>query len=232
MTLLTVVKDVCAAVGVVIPQSVFSGLTGNRTMQEMLSTANETAQAIAYDTRDWTKLRKMQTLVGDGVKVAFDLPADYKRLLLMSNVWRSTSTSTPMTFIPDADSWMNRRTNDDNNAWGEWTMMGGQMLIEPVMSAGTTAYFVYLHKNCVALAAGGFGDTFQADGDSFAIDDRLLKLGMIWRWKSNKGAAYAEDISNYGDALAMIAGHDSPAPIIIERRVLSHTIHSTHPYPP
>ena len=37
MTLLSVVKDVCAAVGVTIPTSVFSNITGNRTMQEMLS---------------------------------------------------------------------------------------------------------------------------------------------------------------------------------------------------
>ena len=57
MTLLAVVKDVCAAVGVALPQSVFSGITGNRTMIEMLSCANEMAQRIAYDTRDWTRLK-------------------------------------------------------------------------------------------------------------------------------------------------------------------------------
>ena len=86
------------------PQSVFTNITGNRTMQEMLSLANEMAQRIAYDFRDWTKFRKTQTFVGDGVTTAFDLPADYKRMLLTSNVWRSTSTQSPMTFIPDTDS--------------------------------------------------------------------------------------------------------------------------------
>jgi len=50
VTLLTVVQDVCAAVGVAVPQSIFSGITGNRTMQEMLALANEMAQRIAYDT--------------------------------------------------------------------------------------------------------------------------------------------------------------------------------------
>ena len=45
MTLLSVVKDVCAVVGVTVPQSVFSNITGNRTMQEMLALANEMAQA-------------------------------------------------------------------------------------------------------------------------------------------------------------------------------------------
>ena len=58
MTLLTVVKDVCAAVGVTMPSSVFTNITGNRTMQEMVSLANEMAQRIAYDNRDWTKAER------------------------------------------------------------------------------------------------------------------------------------------------------------------------------
>jgi hypothetical protein len=231
VTILSVVKDVCATVGVTMPQSVFSGITGNRTMQEMLSLANEMAQRIAYDTRDWTKLRKTQTLVGNGVATGFDLPVDYKRMLLTANVWRSTSAQCPMTFIPDTDQWLNRRALAwVDQPWGEWTMLGGQMLIAPTMSAGTTAYFAYLHKNCVTLASGGIGDSFQADGDSFALDERLLKLGMIWQWKANKGAAYAEDMGTYGDALNSIAGRDQPAPIIIGRRPMAAVVQASYPF--
>ena len=47
MTLLTVVKDVCATVGVQVPSTVFGGIANNRTMQEMLALANEMAQRIA-----------------------------------------------------------------------------------------------------------------------------------------------------------------------------------------
>ena len=57
MTVLSVVRDVCATVGVAMPQSLFSGITGNRTMQEMLAVANEMAQRIAYDYSDWTALQ-------------------------------------------------------------------------------------------------------------------------------------------------------------------------------
>jgi len=221
MTLLSVTRDVCATVGVTLPQSVFSGITGNRTMTEMLSLANEMAQTIAYDTRDWNKLKKIATLAGTGSAAAFDLPADYKRMLLTSNVWRSTSALHPMLFVPSTDEWINRRAWNHYDSWGEWTMMGGQILIQPVLGAGTTAYFAYLHKNCVALTSGGYGDVFQADTDSFALDERLLKLGMIWRWKSNKGGAYAEDMGTYGDALNSIAGRDNPAPIITSRKLMA-----------
>jgi hypothetical protein len=284
MTLLTVVKDVCSVVGVIQPSSVFTNITGTRTMQEMLSLANEMAQRIAYDTRDWTKLKKTNLFTGDGVKSAFDLPANYKRMLLTANVWRSTTALQPMIFVPDTDEWIQRRALNRFSAWGEWTIIGGQMLIWPVMDGGiplwvgtthyaigattrdpagtlwtnkvdhtsgsgtfvadraanptywvqtpnTTATFAYLDKNCVALKSGGFGDSFTDDGDSFALDERLLKLGMIWQWKAQKGTAYAEDMGTYGDALQTAMGKDSPSPIIIDRGPASKTVNVAYPWP-
>jgi len=165
------------------------------------------------------------------VKQAFDLPANYKRMLLTANVWRSTTALQPMIFIPDADEWIQRRALNRFSAWGEWTIIGGQMLIWPVMATGITATFAYLDKNCVALNSGGFGDSFVDDGDSFALDERLLKLGMIWQWKAQKGTAYAEDMGTYGDALQTAMGKDSPSPIIIDRGPASKTVNVAYPWP-
>ena len=217
MTITSVVKDVCAAVGVAIPQSLFTNITGNRTMTEMLSLANEMAQRIAYDTRDWNKLRKVQTMVGDGVAESFALPVDYKRMLLTSKVWKSTSFMHSVRFVPDLDEWLNRRQQNNTSAYGEWTIIGDRLFINPVMGSIVTAYFGYLHKNCVALNSGGLGDAFVNDGDRFVLDERLLKLGMIWQWKAQKGSPYAEDMATYSDALASLAGRDSPAPIYVDR---------------
>ena len=232
MTLLSVVKDVCAVVGVTVPQSVFSNLTGNRTMQEMLALANEMAQRIAYDNRDWTKLRTMATFTGDGTTTTFPLPANYKRMLLTSNVWRSTSTQSPMLFVSDSDEWMQRRASNASDwAWGEWTMLGGNMVIYPAMPVGQTATFGYLDKNCIGLASGGRGDVFMSDDDTFTLDERVLKLGMIWQWKAQKGASYAEDMGTYGDALGYAMGHDSPAPIILGRKPISASAAVAYPWP-
>jgi hypothetical protein len=229
--LLSVVKSVCATVGVQLPTSIFSGIGGNRTMQEMLECANDMAQRIAYDTRDWTRLRTTVTFTGDGTTMAFDLPVNFKRMLLTSNVWRSTTALYPMRFIPDTDEWMNRRVRNWND-WphGEWTMLGGQILIFPALPVGQTAYFAYLDKNCIALNSGGFGDFFLNDADSFVLDERLLKLGMIWDWKAKKGSPYNEDMGTYETALGMVAGHDSPAPVIIGRNTISSSARTTYPF--
>lgn len=232
MTLLTVVRDVCAVVGVTLPQSLFTGITTNRTAQEMLACANENAQRIAYDNREWSIFKKQQTCTGDDSTTAFDLPADYKRMLKTGHVWRSTSTQQPMRFISDTDEWMRRRAAVEVDAWGEWHLMGGQMHIYPAMDTGVTAWFAYIHRNCVALASAGFGDSFQADGDSYRLDERLLKLGMIWDWKAKHGAAYAEDMGTYEDALAVAQGSDKPSPIIISSRNASQmNVRTAYPWP-
>ena len=57
MSILTVVKDVCLAVGVNPPTSMFGTSIQPRTQAEMLSLANEMAQRIAYDVREWTALK-------------------------------------------------------------------------------------------------------------------------------------------------------------------------------
>jgi hypothetical protein len=231
MSLLSVVKDVCATVGVVVPTSVFTNITNNRTMTEMLSLANEMVQRIAYDNRDWTRLRTVATCVGDGVTTKFNLPADLKRLLLTSNMWRSTNTLVPMRFVPDTDQWINRRARNIYDPYGEWTILGGQINIVPVMGAGVTATYAYMAKNCVNLASGGLGDSFQSDSDSAVLDERVLKLGMIWQWKAQKGSPYNEDMGTFEDALSNAMGHDSPAPTIVGRYPVSNLAKTAYPWP-
>ena len=232
MTLLTVVRDVCADVGVLLPTSVFSGITNNRTMQEMLALANEVAQQIAYDSgRDWQKLQAIATIPGDGTATAFDLPANFKRLLLTSEVWNSANTGTPMLSVADINEWIVRRNANRANGYGEWILLGGQILIQPAMGVDTTATFAYMHKNCVTPEGGGANDTFLSDNDSFALDERLFKLGMIWRWKAKKGAPYAEDLGTYTDALAMLMGADKPAPTMIGHLPISANTRVSYPWP-
>jgi hypothetical protein len=231
MSLLTVVKDVCAVVGIPIPQAVLSNITANRTMQEMLSLANEMANRIAYDNRDWSVLKLFNTFTGDGTKTSFPLPANYKRMLLTTNVWRSTSALCPMNFISDTDEWLQRRMLNYTYPFGEWTLLGNQMLLWPAMGPAVTATFSYLDGNCITLASGGVGNTFAADTDSFRLDERLLKLGMIWQWKANKGSPYAEDMANYSDALAMVQGHDKPSPIMVGRRPMPGGVRAAYPWP-
>jgi len=259
MSLLSVVQQVCSVVGVLRPQAVIPTINSNRTMQEMLDLANEMAQRIAYDTRDWTQLRVTKQFVGDGVMVppppdpngvltgttAFPMPANYKRMLVDSNVWRSTSTLQPMRFIASSDEWLQRRAANWTDAWGEWMLQGGNMHIYPIMPAlipavppntpavpAVTATFMYLETGCIKQSQSpfGFASEFVNDADTFRLDERLLKLGMIWQWKANKGSPYAEDMGTYSDAIANDMGHDQPAPTYIGRSPISANARIAYPF--
>jgi len=231
MSLLSVVQGVCSVIGVQVPTSVFASISANRTMQEMVALANEMAQRIAYDTREWREQKVTATFTGDGVATAFNLPPDYLRMLTKSSVWRSTNSLQPMMFIPELDTWNQRRARNYVSAYGEWTLLGNQMLIQPVMGVGVTATFAYLHKNCVTRNAGGVADTFVDDADTFRLPERLLKLGMTWQWKAQKGSPYADDLGTFSDALAMLMGANKPAPIIIGSVPLASTINAEVAYP-
>jgi hypothetical protein len=240
MSLLTVVQDVCAAVGVERPASVFAGINSNRTMAEMLALANEMAHRIAYDTREWTRLVTLTFLDGATGTVAgfnstaFFFPADYKRMLLTTNVRRSTAPTLPLRFIEDPDQWTERRLRGFASPHGEWMINTGRLFVSPEVPAGTLISFGYLSKNCIALGlgpSGGNNDTFINDDDVFKIDERVLKLGMIWQWKALKGSPYAEDMSNYETALNMVAGADKPAPIFIGRLPISAAVNQSYPFP-
>lgn len=231
MTLLAVVRDVCAVVGVQYPTSVLTSIASNRTMQEMLALATEMAQRIAYDYRDWTALRKVNTYTGNGTQTAFNLPADYQRMLLTANVRSSTTPTIPLKFISDYDEWIERRACGWTETTGEWTIAGGQMLIWPAPGNAVTITWPYLDKNAVALNGGGNGDCFVADLDTFRLPERLLRLGMIWQWKAQKGSPYQEDLSTYGDAITTAMGKDSPSPIIVDSKPISWAARPSYPRP-
>jgi hypothetical protein len=224
MSLLSVVKDVCLAVGVNPMASMFATSIQPRTQAEMLSLANEMSQRIADDFREWRELKAIAVLPGPGIVdpppavpvSRLALPANFRRMLLTAQVYPSWASRQSLRFVSDTDEWLVRRLNGDQYSWGEWTLIGSDMLVYPALQSGQAVTFAYLDKNCIRLASGGFGDTFMSDDDAFVISERLLKLGMIWQWKANKGSPYAEDMGTYSDALVMLSGANNPAPIIMD----------------
>jgi hypothetical protein len=240
MSLLSVVNDVCAVVGVHQMTSVFSNINNNRTAFEMLALANEMAKRIAYDTREWSALATSTAQAGtvevSGITgVSFTkipLPANYQRLLLTSGLWRLSAPMSPMLFISDYNEWAQRQLQGTTTpANGAWIINNREIHIIPALAAGDSAGFLYLDKNCIRLVPGpGFGDAFIADNDEFRLEERLLKLGMIWQWKANKGSPYAEDMATFMDAVSRASGADKPSPILVDRVPLS-AARASYPYP-
>lgn len=207
MTVLSVIQEVCPVIALEVPSAVMSST--EREHVELKNLANEMAVRIGKR-HDWELLKTLQTMNGDGATTAFSLPSDYMRMVKDAKVW-SSRIQTPLTHITSVDKWLELDIQSTQYVIGVWTKYGGQIHIKPAMTATETAKFFYLSNLLVAPNSGSNKVAFTTDNDSFRLPERLLKLGMIWQWRANKGLPYAEDMATFEDALAEEVGNDKGA---------------------
>jgi hypothetical protein len=193
------------------PGSLFS--TTNKFAMELADLANDVATDIAK-AHDWQQLRKLATLSGDGVKIAFDLPADYDRMLKATDVHSKNWKSAKFIAVRDEDQWLYIQQTAATGAPGYWIMLGGKFQIYPPMPVGEEAQFYYVRNTIV----NGANATFSSDGETFALSERLLMLGLVWRWRAQKKMDYAEDMTNYELALEKLIASDKGSQKLVAGR--------------
>jgi hypothetical protein len=212
MTALSIVQDASLRIGVPYPSELFAGTS--RALVELKATLLDCARMVAYDTgHDWTALKTLNTFTGNGTDLAFDMPADYQRMLKKATVWPSDNPYTPMIHYTDTDEWLGMLSQAFPPLSGAWTLIGDQMHIRvggssSPLGTGVTAQFYYLTKKYARNAGGTAIAAFSADDDTYRLDERLLTLAVIYRWKQAHGQDYAEELSDYGNALAERIGSD------------------------
>lgn len=222
MTVLDVVRGASLVIGVARPDQLFAGTT--RELFELQAMVNEVAQMVAFDSgHDWTKLKTLATLTGDGSALGFDLPTDYLRMLKKARLWSSATPYSPFTHYPDTDTWLGTQVQAFQPLVGAWTIIGEQLQIRvggnaAALASLETAQFYYITKNIVRAIDGTAQPAFTMDSDTFRLDERVLKLGLIYRWKQDKGQDYAENLSDYENALFQQIGTDKGSNIMVVGR--------------
>jgi hypothetical protein len=192
--------------------------------QELGDLANETATAIAK-AHEWQVLTKLATLTGDASTTAFALPSDYDRLPLKASLLTSQFSS-PLTQARDLDEWLDLQIRPFIGAPGYWMILGGQVQVVPAIETGVTAQFYYIGNQI----ASGSKTTFTTDADTFLLPERLLTLGIVWRWKAQKGLEYAEHLKNYEIAFGEEAGRDRGMRMLsMGRRRISYGAELSYP---
>lgn len=215
MSILSVIKEACPVLGIPTPNAVIGSIEPYAA--ELAALANNVAQGIAFDGHDWTRLKKLATIAGDGISTEFALPPDYQRMLKKAQLWPSYSPFAPLTHYPDVDQWLGLTVQNYQCLNGAWTIIGDKMNIRPVPPTGATIRFPYL-SNLIVKGPGANPEakaTFTDNGDTFLLDERLLKLGVIWQWKQLKGQSYGEEMASYEDAMASICGADRGSNMIV-----------------
>lgn len=202
MTVLSVIQGASTVLGLSVPSVVFTDTS--RTWVEMRQMANSCARQILEE-YDWSRLKKFATITGDGVKEAFTLPADYDRMVKDAGLIGPNFTFYPTQQVADTNTWL-QLINYAVAPWEpRWSLFGGNINILPILPNAETLTYGYVSNNIV----NGNALEFTADADSFTLDERLLRLSIIWNWKRAKGQDYAAELQEYQEALGRATFKDT-----------------------
>ena len=194
MSLLTIVQRVCRLVSLPVPSEVVNST--DLTVQQLYELANEEGEELA-DAYDWQKLRRQHLF--DTVATAAQVsavPADWNRFISNSFFNRSTRRSVIGPITPQ--QWQAIQAQPQlNRVFLAFIERDGQFLITPSPSANEEIAYEYVSKNWARSAAGVPQDSFLADTDGTYLDERLIGLGVRWRWKAANGLDYGEDYRTY-----------------------------------
>lgn len=219
MTVLSVIQSVAAKVGIdPVPTSVFPS-TG-RTEIELKETANECAMQIVQ-LADWNALLKTGQVEGDGVETEFPLSSlapDFLRFTKNAALWMDNSTYGSLYHVENINSWLQETAYTTSMMGNSWTIYSNSLWIRgyssEALAEGEIVRFGYISKYYAKAGENRFKDTFTADTDTFVLNERLLKLNMIWNWKSAHGQSYTQEFDDYQVALEELRISDRTPSVI------------------
>jgi hypothetical protein len=195
----------------------------------LLALAQEEGEELARE-HEWQALKVDYTVATLGAEAQTALPADFERFTAKAELWNRT-TQQKYTGPTDDTEWGRiKALAMVPMLSGWWRLIGGVLQITPAPTAGQTLAFPYMSKNFVRSNTGTAKAAFTADTDTTVFPERVIRLGIIWRWKEARGLAYAEDLETYERAKEKAAGNDrGRAALVVGRRRLSGDIPTAYP---
>lgn len=213
MTILSAMQSAAIRLNGTKPDVFFS--SGEQFEREICDLVNDVADDIC-GWNDWQALRKIHTIYGDGNTKEFPLPYDYARMIVNSDIQDTSSWLFGYAHVPDMNQFMYDKTRRFVMTPGEWIIYDNKIHFYPAPSVGQEAAFPYVSRNFVKTYDGNFADKFTQDTDKFIIrgGERLLTLGLVWKWREMKKLDYTGDQENFEKAIGELSYSDSGSNVI------------------
>ena len=206
MSLLTIVQNTCQRVGVPAPSSVINNT--DATVQQMLALAQEQGKELT-DRFHWqglTQEASFTTVAQESQGSLSTIAPGFSRLL--NDTFYDRTDRTHIYGPLNAQDWQHEQGTNGTSAYDRFRIRGDLLLLYPAPAAGHQIAFEYVTKNWIS----GDKDAFTADGDTALLDEELLTLGLVWRFREAKGFDYAEAFRKYEVRLANAQARDGGRP--------------------
>lgn len=194
MSLLSIVQDAASQLGLRQPQTVVGST--DLTAQILFRFANQAGKELARY-HDWQELivEVVATATASVVQTGMLVAADYDRMIYNVEVWNRTSDLRYTGPLPQR-YWQRLQVSNASGSTGYWRIKGGELNIFPAPAATDVIAFEYISKRWARSSGGTEQDKFMADTDTTVLDEDLLVLEMVWRFRQSRGfPQYAEDMA-------------------------------------
>lgn len=210
MTLLSICTNALNELGELETPSSFAGNT-NKTAKNIVRLANSEIADLSRR-YDWQVLMTDQSISTVAGQEEYALPSDYSRYAVDAYNDRSNRRSIygPITA---SEYQALKRDQVQSGIYKYFRIRGNQILIYPLPSAtGDLLVFEYVKNTPVESAGGAPQQYFLADTDVSLIDEYLVTLGVIWRFRRMQGLNYDEEMSRYQTEVTKAVARDKALP--------------------
>lgn len=212
-TLLETVQDFCRPRKIPVPMLVF-GSTDTQIAQ-IYGLLQEGCERLA-DRGAWERLVIEATWVTlaqeDQGAMTTIAPNGFRNWYVPGTFWDRTQ-KLPLLGPRSAQAWQMLKATVLTGPVYSFRTRGGRLLVSPVPVAGHTWAFEYISENWILKVDGvTYAKKFTADDNSILLPDAVVRSDLLWRWKKEKGLAYAEDFNESEKLIVNALGRDGGKP--------------------
>lgn len=206
MSLLSMVQKTAKRLNLNSPSAVIGNT--NKEVIQLLNLADEEGQDLAQRYR-WQRLINESTFTTVATESQGAMTtiagADFG-WICNDTVWNRSRNR--RMFPVDDVQWQMLKSNTITGPDEYFRIRGNTFIVIPTMTAGHTVAFEWVSKNWCQSSGGTGQSAWAADTDTGVLDENLMSLGLLWRFKRAKGLDYAEDFSLYEAQLANAMARD------------------------
>jgi len=194
LSLLTALNDAQRLLSLSVTSQIVAD--GQETQNLLYALAKEEVEECAND-RDWPILRRTQSFTTTLASLQTSGKAsDYDRAIA-DTFWNTTRDYKVYGPLSDQEWAIANGAAVTSATWQNAMFRYDGLHIFPVPTVAETVTYEYIINTPWETSVGAALTSPTADNDVSKFGDRLLKLGVVWRYKQAKGRDYAEDLRNY-----------------------------------
>lgn len=200
MSLLSMVQEAARRLSLPVPVAAWANTTPHVALLVTLADHEGRALRKRHQWQAITKEHTFTTLAAyDQGAASFPSDVDGTRILneTMFNRTRRRFVPGPL----DATEWQEHLATLVTRVNPAFRIRGNRVLLAPIPPAGETVAYEYVSRNFCQSSGGTQQSAWAADTDTGLLDEAVMTLGLIWRFRQAKGLDYQLDAQEYERAV-------------------------------